>query len=87
MISPKLWNSLTAEQKDILQKSVNQAAQSQRKAVADKEADDLVFLKSKGMAVVDKPDVEAFRKATQPVYAAMADVVPPAMVAKVQEVK
>jgi TRAP-type C4-dicarboxylate transport system substrate-binding protein len=87
MISPKLWNSLTAEQKDILQKSVNQAAQSQRKAVADKEADDLAFLKSKGMAVVEKPNVEAFRKATQPVYAAMADVVPPAMVAKVQEVK
>jgi hypothetical protein len=39
------------------------------------------------MAVVEKPDVEAFRKATQPVYAAMADVVPPAMVSKVQDVK
>jgi tripartite ATP-independent transporter DctP family solute receptor len=87
MISPKLWNSLTAEQKAILQKSVNEAAQSQRKAVADKEADDLAFLKSKGMAVVEKPNAEAFRKATQPVYAAMADVVPPAMVAKVQDVK
>jgi len=70
MISPKLWNSLTAEQKAILQKSVNEAAQSQRKAVADKEADDLAFLKSKGMAVVEKPNAEAFRKATQPVYAA-----------------
>jgi tripartite ATP-independent transporter DctP family solute receptor len=87
MISPKLWNSLTAEQKAILQKSVNAAAQFQRKAVADKEADDLAFLKSKGMAVVEKPDAEAFRKATQPVYAAMADVVPPAMVDKVREVK
>jgi tripartite ATP-independent transporter DctP family solute receptor len=87
MISPKLWASLSAEQKTILQKSVNEAAHFQRKAVADKEADDLVFLKSKGMAVVEKPDVEAFRKATQPVYAAMADVVPPAMVSKVQDVK
>jgi TRAP-type C4-dicarboxylate transport system substrate-binding protein len=87
MISPKLWNSLTAEQKVLLQKSVNEAAQSQRKAVADKEADDLTFLKSKGMVVVEKPNAEAFRKATQPVYAAMADVVPPAMVAKVQDVK
>ena len=55
--------------------------------MADKEADDLAFLKSKGMVVVEKPDAEAFRKATQPVYAAMADVVPPAMVAKVQDVK
>jgi tripartite ATP-independent transporter DctP family solute receptor len=87
MVSPKLWNTLSADQKTVLQKSVNEAAQSQRKAVSDKEAEDLAFLKSKGMAVVEKPNAEAFRKATQPVYAAMADVIPPAMVAKVQEVK
>jgi len=87
MISPKLWNSLTSEQKGILQKSVNESAQIQRKTVADKEAEDLAFLKSKGMAVIEKPDVLAFLKATQPVYSAMADVVPPAMVAKFQGVK
>jgi tripartite ATP-independent transporter DctP family solute receptor len=87
MISPKLWNSLKPEQKEVLQKSVNEAAQFQRKTVADKEAEDLAFLKSKGMAVIEKPDVLAFLKATQPVYSAMADVVPPAMVAKIQEVK
>lgn len=87
MISPKLWNSLTAEQKDVLQKSLREATQLQRKAVADKEAEDLAFLKSKGMVVVEKPDVAAFQKATMSVYQAMADVVPPALVNKVREIK
>lgn len=87
MISPKRWNSLSAEEKDVLQRSVKEAAQLQRKAVADKEAEDLAFLKSKGMVVVEKPDVEAFRKATASVYQAMADVVPPALVNKVRAIK
>lgn len=87
MISPKRWASLTTEEKGVLQKSVLEAAQRQRKAVADKEAEDLAFLKSKGMAVVEKPDTEAFQKATASVYQAMADVVPPALVNKVREVK
>lgn len=87
MISPKRWSSLTAGEKEVLQKSVLEAAQLQRKAVADKEAEDLAFLKSKGMAVVEKPDVEAFQKATASVYQAMADVVPTALVNKVREIK
>jgi tripartite ATP-independent transporter DctP family solute receptor len=87
MISPKLWSSLTEEQKAILQKSMEEARAFQRKTVADKEADDLAFLKSKGMTVTGKPDAEAFRKATLPVYEAMANVVPPALVNKVRDTK
>jgi tripartite ATP-independent transporter DctP family solute receptor len=87
LISPKLWSSLTAEQKAMLQKNVNEATQYQRKTVAEKEADDLAFMKSKGIAVVEKPNVEAFRKAMSPVYSAMADLVPPAMVTKIREIK
>ena len=87
MISPKLWNSLTEQQKQILQKSVNESRDFQRKTVADKEKDDLAFLKSKGMSVTEKPDVAAFRKATSPVYEAMSNVVPPALVSKIQDVK
>jgi TRAP-type C4-dicarboxylate transport system substrate-binding protein len=66
---------------------VNEATQYQRKTVAEKEADDLAFMKSKGIAVVEKPNVEAFRKAMSPVYSAMADLVPPAMVTKIREIK
>jgi tripartite ATP-independent transporter DctP family solute receptor len=87
MISPKLWNSLTGEQKSILEKSMEEARAFQRKTVADKEADDLAFLKSKGMTVTEKPDAEAFRKATLPVYESMANVVPPALVKKVRDTK
>lgn len=87
MISQKIWNSLTEEQKQILQKSVDESKHFQRKTVADKEGDDLAFLKSKGMIVTEKPDLEAFRKATVPVYEAMANVVPPALVKKIQESK
>jgi TRAP-type transport system periplasmic protein len=78
---------LIHEEKDVLQRSVKEAAQMQRKAVADKEAEDLAFLKSKGMVVVEKPNVEAFRKATASVCQAMADVVPPALVNKAREIK
>jgi tripartite ATP-independent transporter DctP family solute receptor len=87
MINPKLWNSLTAEQKSILEKSMEEARAFQRKTVADKEADDLAFLKSKGMTVTEKPNAEAFRKATLPVFDAMANVVPPALVKKVRDTK
>ncbi len=87
MISPKLWNSLTEQQKQILQKSVDESKHLQRKTVADKEKDDLAFLKSKGMIVTEKPDVAAFRKATLPVYEAMSNVVPTALVGKIQDVK
>jgi len=87
MISPKLWNSLSNDQKSILQKSVDESKQFQRKAVTDKEADDLAFLKSKGMMVVEKPDQEAFQKATGSVYEAMANVVPPALVKMVRDTK
>ena len=85
LINPKLWNSLTADQKTILQKSMEEARQFQRKTVMDKEADDLAFLKSKGMVVTEKPDAEAFRKATAVVYESMARIVPPALVKKVRD--
>ena len=87
LINPKLWNSLTADQKGILQKSMEEARQFQRKTVMDKEADDLAFLKSKGMVVTEKPDAEAFRKATAVVYESMASIVPPALVKKFRDAK
>ena len=87
LINPKLWNSLTADQKGILQKSMEEARQFQRKTVMDKEADDLTFLKSKGMVVTEKPDAEAFRKATAVVYESMASIVPPALVKKFRDAK
>ncbi len=87
MISPKLWNSLTNEQKSILQKSVDESKQFQRKTVTDKEMDDLAFLKSKGMMVTETPNREAFQKATASVFEAMASVVPPALVKKVRDTK
>jgi hypothetical protein len=39
------------------------------------------------MVVTEKPDAEAFRKATATVYEAMASVVPPALVTKFREAK
>src|SRR4030066_2138254 len=87
LITQKIWNSLNEEQKQILQKSVDESKRLQRKTVADKEGDDLAFLKSKGMIVTEKPDVEAFRKATVPVYEATAHGAPPALVKKIKDTK
>jgi TRAP-type C4-dicarboxylate transport system substrate-binding protein len=66
---------------------VDESKQFQRKTVTDKEADDLAFLKSKGMMVVEKPDAQAFQKATAPVYDSMANVIPPALVKMVRDTK
>jgi TRAP-type transport system periplasmic protein len=87
MISPKLFNSLSNEQKSILQRAVAEGTDYERKVVADGEQADLAFLKSKGMSVIEKPDVEAFTKAVQPVYEAMASVVPSALVQKIRAAK
>ena len=66
---------------------MEEARQFQRKTVMDKEADDLAFLKSKGMVVTEKPDAEAFLKATAVVYESMASIVPPALVKKFRDAK
>jgi tripartite ATP-independent transporter DctP family solute receptor len=55
------WNTLEAPMQDMILKAIREAADYQRKDNREKDAARLVFLKEKGMAVEEVPDLTAFR--------------------------
>lgn len=59
--SLKWWNSLKPELREMIHKSIYEAAVFQRKDNRDKDAGRLKMLKEKGMQVEEKPDIAAFR--------------------------
>ena len=54
----------------IFMQAAQEAAEYERAWVAEKEADQIKALKENGMEIVETPDVDSFRAAVQPVYAA-----------------
>lgn len=59
--SLKWWNSLKPELREMIHKSIYEAAVFQRKDNRDKDAGRLKMLKEKGMQVEENPDIAAFR--------------------------
>ncbi len=59
--SLKWWNTLDPKTQEMIQKAMVEAAVYQRKDNRDKNAARLQMLKEKGMAVVENPDIGAFR--------------------------
>jgi TRAP-type C4-dicarboxylate transport system substrate-binding protein len=55
------WNTLEAPMQDMILKAIREAADYQRKDNREKDAARLVYLKEKGMAVEEVPDLTAFR--------------------------
>jgi tripartite ATP-independent transporter DctP family solute receptor len=63
VINEAVYQKMTPAQRDIVAKAAHEAGDAQNEMVLKSDADDLAFLKSAGMHVVE-PDVAAFRKAT-----------------------
>jgi tripartite ATP-independent transporter DctP family solute receptor len=59
--SLKWWNTLEAPTKEMILTAIREAADYQRKDNREKDAARLAFLKGKGMAVEETPDLTAFR--------------------------
>jgi tripartite ATP-independent transporter DctP family solute receptor len=59
--SLKWWKTLDANTKDLIQKTIYEAAVFQRHDNRSKNAARLAFLKSKGMQIEEHPDIDAFR--------------------------
>jgi tripartite ATP-independent transporter DctP family solute receptor len=59
--SLKWWQNLDKNTQDMIQKAMYEAAVFQRQDNRSKDAERLEFLKSKGMQVVENPDIAAFR--------------------------
>ena len=55
------WNTLSKPNQKMIQDAMYEASVFQRKDNRSKDADRLKLLKEKGMQVVEKPDVDAFR--------------------------
>lgn len=66
-ISAEVFNALTPEQQDTLQKAADAAAESGRKAQLQKEVELVSFLEESGMEVYE-PDLAAFREQVQSMY-------------------
>lgn len=64
------FNELDEATQQIFVEAAQEAAEYERAWVADQEAGQLETIKSNGVEVVEKPDVDSFREAVQPVYEA-----------------
>ncbi|MGB4439624.1 MAG: TRAP transporter substrate-binding protein [Sedimentibacter sp.] len=62
------FNKLPADVQKIFLDSAQEAAEYERKWVAENEATQIATLKSNGMEVIEDPDLESFKQAVQPVY-------------------
>lgn len=68
-ISEKTWQKLSPPDQKAVTEAAQIAAKFSREMIAGNDANQLKDMSSKGAKVNAKPDVEAFRKAVQPVYA------------------
>jgi tripartite ATP-independent transporter DctP family solute receptor len=67
VISKKVWDKLTAAQKNIVQEESKKAGNWMRKSIRDAEADQISKLKGFGMEVT-YPDKREFKKLMKPAY-------------------
>ena len=66
-ISKKVWDGMSKEQQDIVQKAADEAAEFGRRNQLEQEGSLVDFIKGQGLKVYT-PDVKAFRKRVQEAY-------------------
>jgi tripartite ATP-independent transporter DctP family solute receptor len=87
ILSPAVWNKLSAADKTVFTEAAKKAATAQRKKVNDDEATGIAQLRSEGMQVIEKVNGESFRKAVGPAYANFAKEFGATNIAAIQAVK
>ena len=68
-ISEKTWQRLSPQDQKAITRAAQEVAPFQRKLIKDNDDKLLADMETKGAKVNRKPDIEAFRKAVEPVYA------------------
>lgn len=84
LANPKWFDGLTPEQRKIILEAAAEAAAYQRKVLEDQETQQLDVIRKAGVEVLENPDIEAFRKATQDVYKVLGDAVPESLIEKIR---
>jgi tripartite ATP-independent transporter DctP family solute receptor len=87
ILSPAVWNKLSAADKTVFTEAAKKGAIAQRKKVNDDEASGIAQLRSEGMQVIEKVNGESFRKAVGPAYANFAKEFGAANIAAIQAVR
>jgi len=87
IISPAVWNKLSAADKQVFLEAGKKAAAAQRKKVNDDEANGIAQLEKDGMQVVKQVNGESFRKAVAPAYQQYAKEFGADKIAAIQAVK
>ncbi|WP_137894275.1 TRAP transporter substrate-binding protein [Ramlibacter sp. 2FC] len=87
ILSPKVWEKLSEDDRKIFLAAAKKAADAQRRKVNDDEANGIAQLKKDGMQVVEKVDGESFRKAVAPAFAAFAKEFGAERIAAIQAVR
>jgi tripartite ATP-independent transporter DctP family solute receptor len=87
ILSPAVWNKLSAADKVVFAEAAKKGAAAQRKKVNDDEASGIAQLRAEGMQVIEKVNGESFRKAVAPAYANFAKEFGADKIAAIQAVK
>jgi tripartite ATP-independent transporter DctP family solute receptor len=87
IISPAVWNKLSAADKAVFTEAAKKGAAAQRKKVNDDEASGIAQLRAEGMQVIERVNGESFRKAVGPAYANFAKEFGAANIAAIQAVR
>lgn len=87
LLSPSIWNKLSAADKKVFKDAGAIGAAVQRKKVDDDEASGIAQLRKEGMQVVENVDGESFRKAVAAAYPGYAKEFGAANIAAIQAVK
>ena len=87
ILSPNVWNKLSAADKQVFLEAGKKAAAAQRKKVNDDEANGIAQLEKEGMQVVKQVNGDSFRKAVAPAYAGYAKEFGANKIAAIQAVK
>jgi tripartite ATP-independent transporter DctP family solute receptor len=87
ILSPVVWNKLSAADKAVFSEAAKKGAAAQRKKVNDDENNGIAQLEKDGMSVVRQVNGDAFRKAVAPAYANFAKEFGADKIAAIQAVK
>jgi len=87
ILSPTVWNKLSAADKAVFSEAGKKAAAAQRKKVNDDENNGIAQLEKEGMTVVKQVNGESFRKAVAPAYQQYAREFGADKIAAIQAVK
>ena len=87
ILSPVVWNKLSAADKTVFNEAAKKAAIAQRKKVNDDENNGIAQLEKEGMQVVRQVDGASFRKAVTPAYEQYAKEFTAAKIQAIQSIK